>query len=291
MLSFVHPDHLLEIAPIAEQHGWNTLALSDHVVNPDVIEARYPYGESDERMWDHHTPWPDVWVATAMMAAVTERIEFIQSVYVLPMRDPFTVAKALGTCARMSGHRVNLGLGLGWMSDEFRILGHPFEKRGPRTDEMLEVMQKLWTGELVEHHGRFYDFDPLSMSPGVGGEIPIVVGGNSPAALRRVARFGDGWAPAYLGVDQVREGLARIRALQAEFGREGRPIAVYTTCVDAVDLDGYRAMEAAGVTHLVSTPWITYDEKADYTALVQGVSPTVMRDGIRRFADEVIAKF
>ena len=110
MLSFVHPDHLLEIAPVAEQYGWHTVGISDHVVNPDEIEARYPYGGLRERMWDHRAPWPDVWVATGMMAAVTERLDFIQVVYVLPMRDPFTVAKALGTCARMSGHRVSLGL-------------------------------------------------------------------------------------------------------------------------------------------------------------------------------------
>jgi len=290
MLSFVHPDHFLELAPVAEEHGWDGFALSDHVVNPDVIEAKYPYNEDGSRMWDHAAPWPDVWVATGMMAAVTKTLRFMQSVYVLPMRDPFTVAKALGTCARMSGHRVSLGFGLGWMHDEFEVLGQPFAQRGARADEMIEVMRKLWTGEVVEHHGRFYDFAPLSMSPGLEQDVPLVVGGISEAALRRVARIGDGWAPAYLTVDGVRQGLERIRALQAEVGRAGHPLEVYTSCIDAADLDGFRRMEDAGVTHLIATPWIRYDGTLDYREIAKGASMDEMRDALRRFADEVIAK-
>jgi probable F420-dependent oxidoreductase len=289
-LSFVHPDYLLEVAPIAEEAGWDTLALADHVVNPDVIEAKYPYNEDGSRMWDHTTPWPDVWVATGMMAAVTTKLRFMQNVYVLPMRDPFTVAKALGTCARMSKHRVSLGLGLGWMYDEFEVLGHAFARRGARADEMVEVIRKLWTGEVVEHHGEFFDFAPLSMSPGVGGEVPIVVGGISEPAMRRVARLGDGWAPAYLTVNQVREGIERIHEMQKDYGREGHPLSVYTSCIDAYDLDGFRRMEEAGVTHLVTTPWLEAEDMVDYKRMTAGASVPKMRDGLRRFADEFIAK-
>jgi probable F420-dependent oxidoreductase len=290
-LSWVNPDFFLELAPLAEQHGWDTVVLSDHVVNPDRIDATYPYNATGERLWDHASPWPDVWVATAAMAAVTTRLRFFQSVYVLPMRDPFTVAKALGTCARLSKHRVSLGVGLGWMSDEFRILGHRFEQRGPRADEMIEVMRKLWTGQLVEHHGRFFDFPPLSMAPGVGGEIPIAIGGISEPALRRVARLADGWVPAYLTVEQVRAGIARIRELQRPLGREGRPLAVYASCPDALDLDGFRRMQDAGVTHLTTTPWLRGHALADYARLAKGAPFDEIRDGLRRFADEVIAKF
>ncbi len=289
-LSFVHPDTYLEIAPIAEAHGWDTAVLSDHVVNPDVIEAKYPYNEDGSRMWDHSTPWPDVWVATGMMAAVTRTLNFMQSVYVLPMREPFSVAKAVGTVALMSGYRVSLGIGLGWMRDEFEILGHPFEKRGPRTDEMVEVMRKLWTGEVVEHHGRFHDFPPLSMSPGLSGQVPVVVGGISEPAMRRVARIADGWAPAYLTVDQVREGLEKIRGYQQEYGRGGHPLSVYTSCADASDLDGYKRMADAGVTHILTSPWLLYSGSSDHREMVKGASVEQMRDGLRRFADDVIAR-
>lgn len=287
--SFIDPANFLEVAPVAEEYGFDTIGLSDHVVNPDVIEAKYPYNEDGSRMWDHTTPWPDVWVASAMMAAVTKRIEFMQNVYVLPMRDPFSVAKALGTLAYMSNYRVSLGLGLGWMSDEFEILGHSFKRRGKRTDEMIEAMRLLWTGDLVEYHGELVDFAPLAMSPGMKGEIPIVIGGISEAAMKRVARLGDGWAPAYMSIDQVRDSLAFIREHQKEHGREGHPLSVYTTCTDAVDVDGFKRMEEAGVTHMTSAPWL-YGKVLDYTDMTKGATVTEMIDGIKRFADEVISK-
>jgi len=290
MLSFVHPDHFLALAPVAEEHGWDTLVLSDHVVHPETIESKYPYLGSGERMWDETTPWPDVCVATGMMAAVTKRIRFMQSVYVLPMRDPFHVAKAFGTTARMSGYRVSLGAGLGWMKDEFEILGHPFEHRGSRTDEMIEVLKKLWTGDTVEHHGRFYDFDRLSMSPGMEEDIPIVIGGVSEPALRRVAKLADGWVPAYLTVDGVRESLAKIRELQDACGRGGRPLSIYASCPDAYDIDGYHRMEDVGITHLTTVPWLFYGDSVRYENLLTPPPVDEMIDGIKRFADEVIAK-
>ena len=288
-LSFIQPTDLCEIAQVAEEYGWDAIALADHVVNPDKIEARYPYGETGERMWNHQTPWPDVWVTTAMMAAVTKRMEFVQSVYVLPMRDPFQVAKAVGTLSIMSNHRVHLGVGLGWMHDEFEILGASFARRGARTDEMVEVMRKLWTGELVEHHGEFYDFEPLSMAPGVGREVPILVGGISDHAMRRAARLDAGWYPAYLPLEGLRKGIARIRGLRREAGLR-EDFDIFTNPNDAVDLDGYRRSEEIGITHATMTPWIAFDGKIDYQKMVAGYPKETILDGIRRFADDVIAK-
>jgi probable F420-dependent oxidoreductase len=288
-LSFVNPEYYLELARLAEECDWDTLSVSDHVVNPDVIEAKYPYNEDGSRMWNHQTPWPDVWVSTAAMAAVTSRLEFIQSVYVLPMRDPFSVAKSLGTAALLSNYRVTLGLGLGWMSDEFEILGHSFKTRGKRADEMLEAMKLLWTGELVEYHGKYVDFRPLSMAPGMKGDIPIVVGGISDPAMRRTAKYGDGWAPAYLTVEQTREGIVKIKQMQQEHGREDIDLKVYCACTDAFDLDGFKRMEEAGVTHLLTTPWL-FGGSVDYKEMIKGFPIETLKDGIRRFSDAVIAK-
>jgi probable F420-dependent oxidoreductase len=225
-----------------------------------------------------------------MMAAVTERLEFMQSVYVLPMRDPFHVAKAVGTLAIMSGHRVSLGIGLGWMSDEFRLLSVPFEKRARRMDEMVEVMRKLWTGGIVEHHGDFYDFAPLSMAPGVGREIPIIVGGVSEAAMRRTARLGAAWAPAYLDTEELRAGIAKIHEYRREYGSDDRPLRVYTSPTDVLEPDDFRRAEEAGVTDFFGTPWIDFEGEIDYTKLVRGVPLDMILDGIKRFADDVIAK-
>ena len=154
--------------------------------------SKYPYTATGERRWEPFTPWPDPVVAIASMAAVTERLNFFTSVYVMPLRSPFAVAKAWGTLAVMSGNRVALGIGMGWMEEEFEMMEQPFARRGKRGDEMLEVLRTLWSGGWVEHHGEFYDFDKLEMSPAPTAPVPIFVGGLSEAALRRAAR-NDGW--------------------------------------------------------------------------------------------------
>jgi probable F420-dependent oxidoreductase len=285
-LGFVHPDHLVRLAVAAEAAGFETVTIADHVVHPMTIRSRYPYTKDGERGWDHTAPWPDPFVATMAMAAHTKRIRFSQGVFILAMRDPFTVAKAVGTCARLSGDRIRLGIGLGWMADEFELLGHAFADRGPRTDEMIEVLRKLWTGEIVEHHGRFYDFGPLAMVPGVERRIPIVVGGISKPALRRVAHHGDGWAPAGLTIDATRSATDEIRAMMKAKGRDDRDLEVFAACPDATDLASFSRMEAAGISHAVLKPWARY-AKVDRT----GVAPVeAMEDGIRRFGEEVIAK-
>jgi len=184
-MAFSDPSQLGALARGAEQAGFACLTLSDHVVHPAHIETPYPYTPDGQPRWEPFTDWPDPWIAIATMAAVTERIRFFTSVYVLPMRNPFLVAKTVGTAAVMSGNRVSLGIGAGWMRDEFDLMQQPFDGRGRRMDEMLEVLQRLWSGGMVEYHGEFYDFAPLEMSPVPSAPIPIYVGGVSKPARRR----------------------------------------------------------------------------------------------------------
>ena len=277
----VATDDYLTIAKVADQYGWDTLMLSDHVLHPETIESKYPYDPSGERPWDATDDFPDVWVASGMMAAVTQRLKLLQMVYILPLREPFTVAKALGTAARLSNYRVGLGFGLGWMKDEFELLGQAFEHRGGRADEMVAVMRKLWTGEMVEHHGKFYDFEPMCMRPAVEGEIPIVVGGNSKPARRRCARLADGWAPAYIDHDELRAGIADILAMRREFGRS-EELSVYFGSADPSNLDSLKELEELGVTHCAAAPWATVEDP--FPSLEKRV------DGFKRFGDQVIAK-
>jgi alkanesulfonate monooxygenase SsuD/methylene tetrahydromethanopterin reductase-like flavin-dependent oxidoreductase (luciferase family) len=147
---------------------------------------------------------------------------------------------------------------------------------------MIEVMRKLWTGEMVEHHGRHYDFPRLLMSPAVPHRIPIFVGGRSDVALRRVARIGDGWIPDILSRDDLARGIASIRRQRADSGRAGDPFDVIAAPKDGFDLDAFRRLEEIGVTHLWMIPWLLYGGDAR--------SLSVKQDGLKRFADEVIAK-
>ena len=277
----VSTDDYLRLAKAADEYGWDALMLSDHVLHPETISSKYPYDPSGERPWDAMDDFPDTWVASGMMAAVTERLKFLQLVYILPLRDPFTVAKALGTAARMSNYRIGLGFGLGWMKDEFDLMGEVFENRGKRANEMVEVMRKLWSGEMVEYHGDYYDFGPMCMRPAAPGKIPVVVGGNTKPARRRCAMLADGWAPAYISNDELAAGIADIREMRREFGRDDK-LDVYYGTTDPTNPDALKEIADIGVTHCSVAPWATSDEPY----------PPVEKylDGFKRFGDNVIAK-
>ena len=281
-LAFSDPTHFCEIARAADACGWDGIVVSDHVVHPEKIESPYPYTRDGSTRWEAPAPWPDPWVAVGAMAAVTERIRFTTGIYVLPLRNPFVVAKAVGTAAVMSGDRVTLGVGVGWMKDEFDLLEQSFRNRGRRMDEMIEVMRTLWAGGMVEHHGEHYDFGRLQMSPAPKARIPILIGGLSEPALRRVGRLGDGWISDIHTTQELREIVAKIRAYRDEYGRADAPLEVVAACSDVFEADDFRRLEDIGVTHLQTMPWLMYGASTD--SLDDKV------DGIRRFANDVIDK-
>jgi probable F420-dependent oxidoreductase len=280
--AYSEPRDLLALARSADASGWDAIAVSDHVIHPEQAKTPYPYTSDGSMRWPPHTPWPDPWVAIAAMAAVTERLRFLTNVFVLPMRSPFLAAKAIGTAAVMSENRVALGVGVGWLRDEFALLGQDFHTRGRRTDEMIEVMRLLWTGRMVEHRGEFYAFDRLEMSPAPTEPVPIYFGGVSEPALRRAARIGDGWISDIHSTEELRAHCATLRAYRAEAGRAHVPFDVLASANDAFNVDGYRRLEDAGVTHLLTMPWFFYGGPMIPLAQKQ--------ESITRFADDVIAK-
>jgi len=274
--------HYCALARSADEHGYAAMAVSDHVVHPETITSPYPYTDDGTPRFSPDTPWPDPWVAIGAMAAVTERLRFLTNIYVLPLRNPFVVAKAVASAAVVSGDRVALGVGVGWMKEEFELLEQPFARRGKRADEMLAVLRKLWSGQAVEHHGEFYDFDPLTMLPAPGAPIPIYVGGVSDVALRRAARLGDGWISELHSTEELRTLVARLRDYREQEGRGDRPFQVFASARDAVGIDAYRRLEDLGVSHVLTLPWAFYS----------GATATLgqKRDGLRRFADEIVSK-
>ena len=144
--SFIDPAHFLEVAPVAEEYGFDTIGLSDHVVNPDVIEAKYPYNEDGSRQFLDDVPFLEPFVAVPALAAVTERIDFSTSVVKLPIRNPVLVAKQLATIAVMSTNRFVFGVGLSPWKEDFDICGERWRMRGKRMDEMIEIIRRLLAG-------------------------------------------------------------------------------------------------------------------------------------------------
>ncbi len=281
--SFSRTDHLLELAPVADDHGWEALTFSDHIVHPREISTPYPYTEDGSRRWEAFTEWPDPWVLIGALSSITKRIRFTNNVYVLPIRNPFMAAKQISTAAVVSNNRVTLTIGMGWSADEFKLMGQQFERRGRRADEMVEIMRKLWTGEWVEHHGEFYDFEPLEMTPAPTEYIPIWVGGISRFALKRAARLGDGWLSDLQTSEEIIDCIRQIGEFRKEYGRDHLPFDVMASPSDAFTLDHYKRLEDEGVTHILTMPWPFYpNDSVDEL--------TQKKDAIKRFADDVIAK-
>ena len=280
--AFSPPEDLGPLAVAADAHGWSTFTIADHLVNPVETRSTYPYTDDGARRWEMGTPWPDPWVTIGHLSALTQRLRFLTTVFILPARMPVHVAKQVSTAAALSGDRVELGIGMGWMEEEFDLAGTPFGKRGKRADEMIDVLRKLWTGEVVEHHGDHFDVPALEMLPAPSQPIPIIVGGTSEAALRRAAR-NDGWVSDLHTTDELAAIREQIEGYRVEYGRTDVPFAMYGSAKDAWNLDGYRRVAEAGVTHLVTMPWYFYaGADADLAGKI---------DGIKRFEDDIIAKW
>ncbi len=281
-LSFSDPSHYLDIARIADESGWYGFALSDHVVYPERFESAYPYHDDGKPAFDADTPWADPWVSVGAMAAVTEHLHFFTNVYVLPMRNPLQVAKSVGTAAVLSNNRVALGVGVGWLKEEFDVLEQDFKTRGRRCNESIEILRQVWSGDWTQYDGQHYKFDRLQMRPAPTAKVPIYVGGLSEAAFRRVARLGDGWISVIHPYEELKTIIARLHELRKEYGRDGEPFEAFVSCSDAYDVDGFRRLEDAGVTGVVTMPWLAYGGPSD--ALDD------KRRGLERFANDIIAK-
>jgi len=273
--------HLAPLARTADELGYEAMAFSDHVLYPEKLDTPYPYTPDGTRRYDETSPFPDPWVTIGALAAVTTRLRFTTNVFVLAMRNPFAAAKAIATAAVLSNDRVTLTVGVGWSKIEFELLGQEFGTRGRRTDEMLEILPRLWSGEWVEHAGRHYSFPRLRMNPVPERRIPIWVGGISDAALRRAARH-DGWLSDLQTSEEIAACIAKARAHRAELGKASEPFAVMASASDAFSVDHYRRLADAGVTHVLTMPWV----------LTAGLTGDLeqKRDGLRRFADDVIAR-
>jgi probable F420-dependent oxidoreductase len=279
--AFIEPAHLTHLARACEEAGFGGVLVSDHVVYPETIESTYPYRDSGLPMWNAATPWVDPWVAIAAMAAVTERIRFTQNVYVFPLRHPVEVAKVTASTSVMSGGRLSLGLGVGWMREEFELLGRDYTKRGKLTDEGIEVCRALWRGGPVSHDGEHFRFEDISMCPTPpGGTIPVLIGGESDAALRRAAR-NDGWVGTAYPLEAAEAILERLDAcLQARGRKLGEPGFEVLLGLYSLDHDDFRRFADRGVTGFLAAPAML----AGYAAEARGATAT-LDDRLRAIAE------
>ncbi|MDZ7784538.1 MAG: TIGR03619 family F420-dependent LLM class oxidoreductase [Halioglobus sp.] len=254
-ITWAETDQLVDIARCAEELGFHGLMSGDHAVYPQSIAARYPYSDDGLPPMQPDDEYPDQTAIFAAMAAATRTLRFTCGVYVLPLRNPHEVARATATLAILSDDRFILGAGVGWMKEEFAIYGVDFHRRGRITDEMIDVLHKLWRGDMVEHHGEFFDFPPVQLSPAPPRPPPLYIGGASEAALRRAARVGDGYIGAGTAPDEVAPLLRRLHELRSEYGREHLPFEAMLGISAPPSLALYQQLAEDGLHSTVAPPF------------------------------------
>jgi probable F420-dependent oxidoreductase len=275
-LMFEPMEQLAEAAHVLEEAGFEGAGLADHVVVPVGFRSMHPSGESP---FTPESSFPDTFSTIAALSMVTQRLRYMSYVYIIPLRDPFTVAKQVATTATLSGNRVVLGAGAGWLEEEFLVLGRSFADRGARLDEALEVIEDFWQDGVVRHSGTHYSFEEAAMFPLPTAPIPIWVGGKSRAALRRAAGH-DGWLGMNYPLDEIDQLLKQLSTCRDEVPRGAEPFEVFVIPNAAPSLDLYRQLEDMGVTSTMGMGWYPGDPA--------GASIEAKRAGAGRFSEQFI---
>jgi len=270
-LALAHSSLWPELTRRADELGYESAWLPEHLVLP-VQMGGSPHHGHDHPPIPAQTPVFDAMTYLAFLAGQTTNIRFGTQVYNIGLRHPFVSARAAATLDIVSGGRFDFGIGASWLREEWDATGLDFGTRGARVDEALAVCRALWTEPVISHHGRFFDFDEVMFEPKPvhPGGPPIHVGGDGKAAMRRVARYGDGWLPMNHTLDMLPASLKVLHRLWEDNGRTGRPQISIGLPVDTVD--DVKRMADAGIDRLIVSPW-------------QRTSGAL--DGIARFAEEI----
>jgi len=273
-LGMLNPSLWVPVTEEADRVGFESVWLPEHLVIP-VQMAGSPYAEQDHPPIPANVPVFDAFTYLGFLAGRTSTIRFSTHVYNIGLRHPFVSARAVATLDVVSGGRAMFGIGASWLEAEWDAVGLDFHTRGRRVDEAIDVCRRLWTDEVIEHHGEFFDFGPVMFEPKPVQQPypPLIIGGDGAAALRRAGTVGDGWIPMNHPLEAIPAAVARIAELRAAAGRDGKTeVTVGGSIASPEDVARY---EEAGVDRVIVRPWQKSREAID---------------GIRRYADEVLAK-
>ncbi len=269
-LGAVHHKAFLEVAIEADRLGYESVWLPEHLVLTSHM-SHSPYHGQDTPPVPPDVPIYDAFAYLSFIAAKTEHVRLGTHVYNIGLRHPFTTARGVQTLDILSGGRVEFGIGASWLEEEWDAVGLDFASRGRRVDEAIEVCKRLWTEREISHHGEFFQFEPVMFEPKPVQQPwpPILVGGETKAALRRAAKHGDGWIGMNNDLERGSALIGELRKLLAEHGRDD---ASFQLCLGAgiASPDDAKRWEDLGVTRMVFAPWRRSREAID---------------GLRRFAD------
>jgi probable F420-dependent oxidoreductase len=270
------PELAAPLAQLCEELGFESLWTVEHVVVPSGYSSPYPYSPDGKMPGGEQVAITDPLIWMAFVAAATTKIRLGTGILILPQRNPLILAKEVATLDRLSRGRVDLGIGVGWLREEFDALGVPFAKRGARTDEYVDVLRKLWREPSSAYSGEFTNFAELNSypKPANGTSVPIHIGGHSEPAARRAGRIGDGFFPGRGPGNGLEELLDAMRVSARDAGRDADAIEI--TSGGGLDLDSVKRAADLGV--------------ARYTIPPLGFDIDSLRTNLGRFSDDIIAK-
>jgi probable F420-dependent oxidoreductase len=273
---FSQPELLAHLAVSAEQCGVESLWTVEHVVIPQGYQSPYPYAKDGKIPGGEDVAIPDPLLPLSYVAALTTKVKLATGVMILPQRNPLYVAKEMATLDLLSHGRTILGIGSGWLKEEFDALGLDFHVRGARTDEAIKALRAVWNDNPSSFHGKHFNFGPLMSfpKPAQKGGIPVVIGGHSPAAARRAGRLGDGFFPAIADAAKLKELFGIMRDEAHKHGRNAD--AIELSCMGRANLDTIKAFADLGITRIVVPP--------------PGFDKEKLTVGLDKLAKEIIAK-
>lgn len=280
------PSFYLPLAKAAEEAGYDTMALADSIFYPKESDTEYPYNGTGDRTFLEDTPFLEPFSLVTAMGAVTTRLKFVTFVVKLTIRHPILVAKQLATIAVLTDNRFALGAGTSPWPEDYRGLQVPFEKRGGRMNEMIEIIRDLLAGGYVEYHGQHFDFPALKMAPVPTEPVPILIGGHGELALKRAARTGDGWMFAGTDAEELARCLKRLQELREEHGTLDQPFQIHAASLDGYNPETIDTVAELGITDLL------VGFRDPYTTVGGDTEPLEKKlENLHWYADEVIAKY
>ncbi len=255
--------HYLPLAKAAEAAGFHGITTPDSLCYPQECSSTYPYNADGSRHFLETEPFIESLIGVMAMAAVTEKIRFATFVYKLAIRQAAIVAKQVQSINVMSGNRFDFGVGISPWAEDFAVAQVPFEKRGKRIDEQIDILRGLESGDYFGYRGELHDMPAARMNPVPSEPTPILVGGHADVALKRAAR-NDGWMCAGASLDELRGYVGKINQYRDELGTADKPFRVFTTGQDAFTREGIEELEAIGITDVIIAFRNVYESEPDH---------------------------
>ena len=294
------PEQLRNVAQRAEALGYDHVWVSDHIILPKKVDSFYPYAEDGVATFKPDEPYYEPLSALNFIAGCTQRVRLGTHVLIIPYRNPVLTAKILSTLDVLSGGRVILGAGVGWMEEEFQAMGlDTYKDRGAVTDEYLQVYKELWTKEDASFDGKYYQISDTGFEPKPVQKPhpPVWIGGHSGPAVRRAAKYGDGWMPiglrppAILEPEELAGKIARLRKLTVEAGRAEDAVALtFSTGVVFNDTAGSSRAWMHGNPDQIASDLRQYQDLgvSNFIVNFQGGTVPELQENMERFSREVI---